>query len=180
MKLKDKGTTMSRIAKLTALLCVLLVPVVGQASRRAQNLCTPLVHGLEDSDLTSSRSFTTSRTDADKSAYNILTVYVNHDDSANGSVTRFDMTAVAVIDDLTTADTTDTAEYILQSCAVSAGACTSSDVDWQKTVSGSEDKKIVWRIDVAGVQDIKVTFDAGAGSGHADDRFDAFYQYCLN
>lgn len=171
---------MFRLAKLLALIAVFALPAVAEARRQPAQLCTPLVSGLSDTDLTSSRSFTTSRTDVGNSSYNLLVVYINHDDSTSGSVTRFDMAAVVVVPDLTTADNNDTAEYIIQSCAVSAGVCTSSDNDWQKTVSGSEDKKIVWRIDVSGYQDVKVTFDAGAGSGHADDRFDAAYQYCVN
>ena len=154
--------------KITLLLVAAFMLCPTQALARG-GVCTPRVAAIEDSDLTSSRSFTATR-NTRHSHMGWLKVRVNHNDSANGTVTRVDMTCVEV--------DRDSVEFILQDCSISSGVCTSSDVDWQKTVSGSEDKKWVWRVDVSALKSVKCTFDAGAGTGHADDAFDVDYQYC--
>lgn len=163
--------------KLLLILGLLCITSAAYADKE-KHICTGLVEGLDDSDLVSARSFTTTRSNDNRSAFNLLNVYIDHDDSANGTVTRVDMTCVGITDNLDSPGSTE--EFIIQVCSVSSGVCTSSDNDFQKTVSGTEDKKWIWRVDVSGLQNIKCTFDAGAGSGHADDRLDVDYQFCVN
>lgn len=148
---------------------VALLAYLSSAEAQSAGICTPLVKSIVDSDLSSARSFTATRNSLSTDT-SILKVNILHDDSAAGTVTRVDMTCVEV--------DRDSIELTLQDCAVAAGVCTSSDVSWQKTLSGAEDKNWPWRVDVESLQSVKCTISAGAGSGHANDRLDVHYQYC--
>lgn len=55
---------------------------------------------------------------------------------------------------------------VLQQCAVSAGACTSSDASWTKAVSG--DKVFLWRVDISGFPGTLACVLSGTSAGAND------------
>lgn len=114
---------------------------------------TTQVNGL---DLQASRAWTHDGTDNE--SWGLMTVLVNL--SQQNTVTRVDLTC-------TGSDDGNTTDFALQDCAISAGACTSSDATWQKTVAAAD--QWVWRVDLLGLPDWECTMSVGAGSGTSTD-----------
>lgn len=87
--------------------------------------------------------------------HRFLTLFVNFTRSA---ATDVQMTCDVSPDSQTT-------WFKPQSCAVSAGNCTSTDATWTRTISASD--TFVWRVDMAGLQDARCTF-TGTSAAFAD------------
>ena len=77
--------------------------------------------------------------------------------------TRVAATNVAMT--CTTSTDDGTTKFTLQSCAVSAGDCTSSGASWTKTTSVTG--KWTWRVDTVGLNYLQCTF-TGASAGATD------------
>lgn len=88
----------------------------------------------------------------------------------NLAVLHFDMdytsgaTAVGLV--CSASDDGGTNLFVLQSCAVADGACTSTDASWAKAIAAT-DKKWAWRVDITGYAFVSCAVTVSTGA--ADD-----------
>lgn len=92
-------------------------------------------------------------TEAEMGGFGMLGIFVEYTNSAGTAVV---MTCTGSNDDGTT-------DFALQSCAVSAGTCTSTDATWSNAVSGDEDW--MWKVDTQGALSVTCSFTATGGDG---------------
>lgn len=91
-------------------------------------------------------------------SFGLATVWVSVLDAGDG-VTDISMTCTGSKDNNTT-------DYDLQSCATSAGTCTSTDSTWSKDPSGNtavDTKRWPWRVDIEGINDFECIFTDTGG-----------------
>lgn len=88
--------------------------------------------------------------------FGILTVYVNY---TNSAATDVQMSCTSKPSSTVSAAT-------LQSCAVSAGTCTSTDAGWNNSVSG--DEVFVWRVDINNYPGTLSCVFSGTSAGAGD------------
>ena len=96
---------------------------------------------------------TVSSADGGSLGYAVLSLYVKLTD-ANSSVTNISMSCTGSHDGGTT-------DYTLQSCAVAAGTCTSTNAAWSKTLTAQGNW--IWRVDILGYQEVECTFTDTGG-----------------
>jgi len=140
--------------KLFLILSLLFIPVFVQAAPVGPaHRTTKAVTLINNQDLTASRTATVA-IDLTK-GFAVWVLYINH---TNTAATALAMTCTGSHDNNVT-------KYVIQSCSVSSGVCTSDDASWSKTVSGN--KNWPWRVNILGYRDAQCVFTDTAG-GAAD------------
>jgi hypothetical protein len=135
---------MKTIARLL-LAVVLLVPSVSVAEGVGRSPRSVMLNAVAANAAEASRTFvlvssggTSSKTFT--GGYNLAVLHVNMN-YTDGT------TAVGLV--CSVSDDGGTNKYVMQSCDVSSGACTSSDASWSKAIAAA-DKKFGWRVDITG------------------------------
>lgn len=155
---------------------VVLIALLGltvsiEAAAQGKNACDTLGTAgvlINAQGMDSSQSFTITQ-DNTQGGYGVLTLFIALTD-ANTSITRFDMVCTGSEDNNATG-------YILQSCAIAAGVCTSTDSAWRKASPGT--KNWPWRVDIEGFPDVECTFSVGTGAGAAADLLTVKGRMCV-
>lgn len=148
------------------LILLTMLPVVAFGGSANKEVCVNTGPQISAQGMDSSQSFEI--TGSPSNNFGLASVLLDLTD-ANTSITSFDMSCVGkvgLVDD----------EFTLQSCATSAGVCTSSDASWAKASPGTA--KWVWRVDMEGIQTLKCTLSVGAGTGTGADLLTARVRLC--
>lgn len=139
-------------ATLLLAVCLAVIPSTAAAERTDPiRLSKPLGTLVNNLDLTASRTIDISN---QGKGYGVLVLYFK--------LTRVAATNVSMT--CTASDDAHVTAFDLQTCTVTAGACTSDDASWSKDVTGN--KNWPWRVEIEGFQDIRcvVTDTAGGAS----------------
>ena len=144
--------------KLFIALAVLLWPALAgtaqnPTSHAFKKLQTTLINDVALNAAAGTRTF--ALTEQDMRGYGILTVFV---DFAHSAATDVQMVCSASDDQGTT-------DFPVQSCAVAAGVCTSTDANWTKAVAGNDEW--IWRVDIVGIPYLECVF-SGTSGGASD------------
>lgn len=112
---------------------------------------------INDLDLSASRSFEVNLSPGQLGGvWGLMTAYICVTD-ADDSVTALNMSC-------TTSHDGGSTDYTLQDCAVSSGACTSSDASWTKNPSAITSPKCwPWRVDIESLPHIECTITDTGG-----------------
>lgn len=160
--------------KAIAFLLVLVPSVVAAQKIGPRHACVPAVGSagllLDSQTLAETRNFTI--TDEVSGIRGMGVLMLLMDLESQNTVTRVDL-------DCFMSDDGGTTKFHMQSCSTAAGACTSSDATFQKTVAAADQWE--WRVDVLGLAedlDLYCEVSVGAGAGTATDIIEVNGWFC--
>ena len=153
---------MHTMTRLLLVLALLALPAISHAQGVSRTERKALLTAVAGNAAASAKTFILvssggAQTKVQTGGYNLAVLHFNMDYTSGA-------TAVGLV--CSSSDDGGTNLFVLQTCDVAAGACTSSDASWAKAIAAA-DKKWAWRVDITGYAFVSCVVSVTTGA--ADD-----------